>query len=123
MKNSLCKSVNVPKCIRRRKNNTNFFPHQEKTKVGKYLSKFRSHTENLPIYHVTNCTLERSFSATRRVKTEMRFTMETEKFNSLILLCTQNDITIEIDCNDVINNFTMTKARRNPLLYKYKCSE
>ncbi|GFW99126.1 hypothetical protein TNCV_3008961 [Trichonephila clavipes] len=31
--------------------------------------------------------------------------MENEKLNSLMLVCTQNDVAIDIDCNDVINDF------------------
>ncbi|GFV68042.1 dimer_Tnp_hAT domain-containing protein [Trichonephila clavipes] len=61
---------------------------------------------------VTNCTAERSFSAFKRIKTEMKTTMENEKLNSLMLLCTQNDITMEIDYNNIINDFAMMKARR-----------
>ncbi|GFX82985.1 hypothetical protein TNCV_4938551 [Trichonephila clavipes] len=46
----------------------------------------------------------------------MRYSITSEKLNSLMLLYAQNDITIEIDYNDVINNFAMPKAH---LLYKY----
>ncbi|GFW23376.1 hypothetical protein TNCV_3804751 [Trichonephila clavipes] len=53
-----------------------------------------------------------------RDKIEMRYTMEDEKFNSLILLRTQNDITIEIDYNDIIDDYGMIKARKKPLLCK-----
>ncbi|GFX01148.1 hypothetical protein TNCV_4581141 [Trichonephila clavipes] len=42
--------------------------------------------------------------------------MENKKFNSLMLLCTQNDIATETYYNDVIKNFAMTKARRKPSL-------
>ncbi|GFY20502.1 hypothetical protein TNCV_211341 [Trichonephila clavipes] len=45
--------------------------------------------------------------------------MEKEKLNSWMLLCTLNDIEVEIDYNDIINNFAMTKARRKSLLYMY----
>ncbi|GFX78213.1 hypothetical protein TNCV_5135601 [Trichonephila clavipes] len=62
---------------------------------------------------------ERRIPALKRVKTEMRSTMENEKLNSLMLLCTQNDITMEIDYNDVVNDFAMIKSRGRPLLYKY----
>lgn len=72
---------------------------------------------------VTNCTAERSFSALKRIKTEMRSTMENKKLNSLMLLCTQNDITMGIDYDGVINDFAMIKARRKPLLNKYNGNE
>ncbi|GFV74905.1 hypothetical protein TNCV_1041431 [Trichonephila clavipes] len=42
--------------------------------------------------------------------------MEKEKLNSSMFMCTQNDITMEIDYNDVINDFAMIKALRKPLL-------
>ncbi|GFW80929.1 hypothetical protein TNCV_3780081 [Trichonephila clavipes] len=57
---------------------------------------------------------DRSISSLK-VKTEMRFTMENEKLNCLIRLCTQNDITPEIGYNDVTNDFTLIKDRRKPL--------
>ncbi|GFS65344.1 dimer_Tnp_hAT domain-containing protein [Trichonephila clavipes] len=63
---------------------------------------------------VTNCSAERSFSALKRIKTDMRTTMEKENLNSLMLLRTQNDITMETDYNDIINDFAMLKARRKP---------
>lgn len=69
---------------------------------------------------VTNCTAERCFSALKRVKTE---TMENDKLNSFMLLCTQNDMTMDIDYNDVINDFAMIEGRRKPLLNKYNDSD
>ncbi|GFX89987.1 hypothetical protein TNCV_886851 [Trichonephila clavipes] len=50
-------------------------------------------------------------------------TMGKEKLDSWLLLCTQNEITIQIDYNDVINDFAMIKARRKPLLYKCNDSD
>ncbi|GFW58278.1 uncharacterized protein TNCV_2634521 [Trichonephila clavipes] len=43
-----------------------------------------------------------------------------EKLKSLMLLCTQHGNTMDNDFNDVINDFAMIKARRKPLLYKYR---
>ncbi|GFS51034.1 hypothetical protein TNCV_3277601 [Trichonephila clavipes] len=60
-------------------------------------------------HHLAN--LKRSISALKRVKAEMRSTTEEEKLNSLMLLCTQNDITMEIDYNDVINDFAMIQVQ------------
>ncbi|GFV51092.1 hypothetical protein TNCV_4743691 [Trichonephila clavipes] len=57
---------------------------------------------------------ERSISALKSVKTEMRSTMEKEMLNSLMLLCAQN-ITMDVVYNDVMNDFAMTKTRRKPL--------
>ncbi|GFW49905.1 hypothetical protein TNCV_1885681 [Trichonephila clavipes] len=47
----------------------------------------------------------------------MSYTTENEQLNNLMLLCTQNDITIEIDYNDVINDFARIKAGRKLLLF------
>ncbi|GFV89450.1 hypothetical protein TNCV_4152661 [Trichonephila clavipes] len=50
-------------------------------------------------------------------KTERRTTMEKEMFNSLMLLRTQNDFTIDIDYNDVFYDFDMLKAQKKHLLF------
>lgn len=65
---------------------------------------------------VTNCTAERSFSALKRVKSERRSTMEEEKLNSLMLLCTEQDITMRLDFNDMIDKFARSKLRKKPLV-------
>jgi hypothetical protein len=41
---------------------------------------------------VTNCTAERSFSALKRVKSEIRSSMVDEKLNGLLLLCTKTTL-------------------------------
>lgn len=64
---------------------------------------------------VTNCSAERSFSALKRIKSETRSTMEDEKLNSLMLLCTQSDITLKLDCDDIITNFAKLKMRKKPM--------
>ncbi|GFX33924.1 hypothetical protein TNCV_911281 [Trichonephila clavipes] len=43
--------------------------------------------------------------------------MENNMLNTLMLLRTQNGITMEIDYNDVINDFAMIEARRKPFCY------
>lgn len=65
---------------------------------------------------VTNCSAGRSFSALKRIKTENRATMEDGKLNSLMLLCTQSDITLSIDFQDIIDSFAKTKPRKRPIL-------
>ncbi|GFT73336.1 hypothetical protein TNCV_4009521 [Trichonephila clavipes] len=65
----------------------------------------------------------RSISALKRVKTEMRSTMENKRLNSLMLLCTQNDTSMEFDYKEVINDFALIKARKKPLLYLYNDSD
>ena len=73
-------------------------------------------------FPVTNCTAA-FLPLTEYLKTNMRSTMENEKLNSLMLICTQNYITMEIEYNDVIKDFAMIKARRKPLLYNYNDSD
>ncbi|GFW45939.1 hypothetical protein TNCV_4496581 [Trichonephila clavipes] len=58
-----------------------------------------------------------------RENTETRSTMEKEMLNSLMLLCTQNDITMDIYYNDVINDFAMMSDQKKPLLYQYNDSD
>ena len=65
---------------------------------------------------VTNCTAERSFSALKRIKSEIRSTMDNKKLKSLMLLCTQSDITMKIDYGDIIDDFARVKARKKPML-------
>ncbi|GFU03243.1 hypothetical protein TNCV_2721281 [Trichonephila clavipes] len=48
---------------------------------------------------------------------------ENEKLSSFILLCTQTDVTREIDYNAVTNCFEMIKAQRKPLSYQYNDSD
>ncbi|GFX32921.1 hypothetical protein TNCV_890571 [Trichonephila clavipes] len=65
---------------------------------------------------------ERSILPLKRVRTEMRSTVEKEKLIILMLLRTKTDITMEIDYNDIINDFEIIKAQR-PLLYKFNDSD
>ncbi|GFU53979.1 hypothetical protein TNCV_5057021 [Trichonephila clavipes] len=58
----------------------------------------------------TPTSQQRSISAFKTVKTE-KYAMENEKLYSLILMCTQNDITMEIDFN-IINDFAMIKGSK-----------
>ncbi|GFY30551.1 hypothetical protein TNCV_3523141 [Trichonephila clavipes] len=66
---------------------------------------------------------ERSISALKRVNTEMRSAMEKEIRKGLMLPYTQRDITMDIDYNDVPNDFAMIKTRRKSLLHKYNDSD
>ncbi|GFU80015.1 transposable element Tcb2 transposase [Trichonephila clavipes] len=73
-------------------------------------------TLSVRTHHLTNH--ERNVSALKRVEIERRSTMEKEMLISLMLLCTQNDITMDIDYYDVIKDFATIKTRRKPLLHK-----
>ncbi|GFY09193.1 hypothetical protein TNCV_4663831 [Trichonephila clavipes] len=88
-------------------NKTNLFLHQEK-QAEKYLPKVSSRNENLLDSSSDKLYSREKLSALKRVNTEMRSTVENENLNSLMLLRAQNDIAIEIDYNDVINDFAIT---------------
>ncbi|GFV37760.1 uncharacterized protein TNCV_3040181 [Trichonephila clavipes] len=81
----------------------------------------RKKSKKLKLQRTYHCLTnpERSISALKRVKSEMRSAVGKERLNSLMLLCTQNDITMDIDCNDVVNDFARIKTRRKSLLYQY----
>lgn len=64
---------------------------------------------------VTNCSAERSFSALKKIKSENRSTIADEKLNSLMLLCTQSDITLKLDCDKLISTFSNLKMRKKPM--------
>ncbi|GFW64277.1 dimer_Tnp_hAT domain-containing protein [Trichonephila clavipes] len=105
MKNNLCKSVDISKCIRRWKKITTreIFYYIRKNKVE---STFPNLEVAMRIYltlPVTNSTAERNFSAFKIT------TVKNEKLKSLMFLRTQNDITMEIDCNNIINDFAMMR--------------
>ncbi|GFV58680.1 uncharacterized protein TNCV_1947451 [Trichonephila clavipes] len=50
----------------------------------------------------------------------MKSTVENEKLNSLNCYALKIDIKMEIDYNDILNDFAMIKARRKPLLYYWQ---
>ncbi|GFX48963.1 hypothetical protein TNCV_2797541 [Trichonephila clavipes] len=80
-----------------------------KNEVQKKEKKFKLQRTNqsLANYSVCMCVELRKTS-----------TIENEKINSLMLLCTQNDIIMLIDYNDVIDDFKMIKSLKN-VHYKY----
>lgn len=64
----------------------------------------------------TNCTAERSFSAFKRVKSDMRSSMVDEKLNGLLLLRTQYDINLKLDYENTIDDFATRKTRKKTIL-------
>ena len=62
----------------------------------------------------TTCTVERSFSTLRRVKTWLRSTMSSERLSALCMLSV-HEVLIEKDragfINEVINKFSNDKRR------------
>ena len=63
---------------------------------------------------VTTCCVERSFSALRRIKTDIRSTMNEERLEGLALMEIHNDVMIDVD--KVIDDFAGRKNRRLLLL-------
>ena len=61
---------------------------------------------------VTNCSAERSFSALKRIKSNLRSTIGQNRLNALSLLCIENDMVNAIDTNTIIHQFASTKVRK-----------
>ena len=62
---------------------------------------------------VTNCSAEREFSALKRLKSITRSSLQETKLNSLMVLCTEKDMTMNMCFDDVINEFAKKKSRKN----------
>lgn len=60
----------------------------------------------------TNCSGKRSFSTLKRVKSYLRASMGQERLNALALLTIHAEIFKTIDCNEIIDKFAQSKARR-----------
>ena len=65
----------------------------------------------LIINPATSCTLERSFSSARRLKTWLRSTMNSKRFNSLAILSIHKELTDAIDLVAVGNEFASIHDR------------
>ena len=61
---------------------------------------------------VTNCGGERSFSVLKRVETACRATMSQERLQSLGLLCIESEILRSLDFDDIVQDFSNKKSRR-----------
>jgi len=62
---------------------------------------------------VTSCENERANSTLERVKTSLRSTMGQERLSALVLMSIHKDL--EIDLDDIVDNFKVTNNRRIPL--------
>lgn len=67
----------------------------------------------------TSCTPERSFSTARRLKTWLRSTMTTKRFNNLAILSTHKDLTDTINFIDIGNEFAAKYDARKHNLGKF----
>ena len=64
----------------------------------------------------TSCTLERSFSVARRIKTWLRSTMTTKRFNNLSILSIHKQLTDSINLIDIGNEFASKNDERRMIL-------
>ena len=67
----------------------------------------------------TSCTPERSFSVARRIKTWLRATMTTKRFNNLAILSVHKELTDQMDFIDIGNEFVSKYDERKINLGKF----
>ena len=65
----------------------------------------------------TSCTPERSFSVARRIKTWLRSTMTTKRFNNLSILSIHKELTETINLVDIGNEFASKYDERRMICY------
>jgi hypothetical protein len=63
----------------------------------------------------TNASGERSFSKLKFIKIELRNRMTQPPLTNLSLMCTENDISENVDFNDIIHDFATSKCRKTPM--------
>ena len=61
---------------------------------------------------VTTCSVERSFSKLKLVKSSIRSTMTEMILSSLLVLSVEQDITNSLDLTTIVNTFSALKSRR-----------
>ena len=71
----------------------------------------------------TSCTPERSFSVARRIKTWLRSTMTTKRFNNLSILSIHKELTDSINLVDIGNEFASKYDGRRMNLGKFVPSD
>lgn len=78
------------------------------------------HPINLILVNLaTACTPERSFSTARRLKTWLRATMQSKRFNALALLNVPEEMTDKLDLLEVENNFIDRRDHRHYFFKKF----
>mgnify|MGYP001797234560 CR=1 FL=1 len=71
----------------------------------------------------TSCTPERSFSTARRLKTWLRSTMKSKRFNALALLNIHKELKDKVDLMEVGNEFIALSEQRYNYFGKFKASD
>ena len=71
----------------------------------------------------TSCTPERSFSVARRIKTWLRSTMTTKRFNNLSILSIHKELTDSINLVDIGNEYASKYDGRRMNLGKFVPSD
>ena len=64
---------------------------------------------------VTNCSGERSFSRLKSIKNKLRSTMSQERLSALSILCIESDKLKQINFDELLHDFALTKARKKIL--------
>ena len=64
---------------------------------------------------VTNCSGERSFSRLKSIKNKLRSTMSQERLSALTILCIKSDKLKQINFDELLHDFALTKARKKIL--------
>ena len=64
-----------------------------------------------------NCTGERSFSKMKIIKNRLRTTMTQNRLSKLSLLSIESDTLWELDFSEIINDFSLKKARKVPFVW------
>ena len=77
----------------------------------------------LLINPATSCSLERSFSTARRLKSWLWSTMTSQRFNALALLDVHKECTDQLDLMEVENEFIDQNEQRRKHFGKYTENE
>ena len=60
---------------------------------------------------ITNCSIECSYSCLKRIKNYLRSTLIQDSMSDLFALCTESEVLKTIECDAIINKFSMLNAR------------
>ena len=103
------------------KNFSDILEHLESSHPAKYalIPSLLTIVHLILINPATSCTPERSFSVARRIKTWLRSTMTTKRFNNLSILSIHKELTDSINLVDIGNEFASKYDGRRMNLGKF----